>query len=207
MKSGSGDYSYKQFHRELEHRNGGSAMLWGGALVLLFVSLLIATRSLDDMKATRTAQANVVAMFDKIGDSPSKAAERQELARSILVVKRFNNSIPEFNDPKAEKQLAAVARTGGPLDLQPLRIDRAGMLLSAAFMWLISVLSLASLKYGGRYVGMCTDRGYRLWYLPWNKWWAWQVPLRAPWLIPFLIGSFLRTLHDGHVARKSTVKK
>lgn len=207
MKSSSGDYDYKQFHRELEGRNSGLTILWTGALVLLFLSLIIATRPLNDMKDTRTAQTNVIDMFDKIGDSPSKAAERRELARSILVVKRFNSSIPEFNDPTIENQLTAIARTGKSLELQPLKIDRVGMLLSAAYMWLISVLCLASLKYGGRYLDMCNDRGYRLWYLPWNRWWAWQVPLRAPWLTPFLIGSFLRALYDGYAAKKAAAKK
>jgi len=174
------------------------------ALVLFFIMFL----PVGELKAERKAQVAIVNMFDVDGTHAAQIKQRQELAKSILVVKRFDNSIPEFQDAKLEKQLSAIAKTGQPLDLHPVELNRQGRFVSLLFWWVFGTLCLSSLGYGVRYWDLCLDKHHRLWaLLPWRRRWTWVVPLRAPWLIPFMIGSLLKALYDSYAANKAATKK
>lgn len=174
------------------------------AIALFFVTF----GPLKELKEERKAQVAIIKMFDIEGSRPTQVEQRRELAKSILVVKRHDSSIPGFQDAQLEKQLATIARTGQPLDLQPVDLNRQGRFMSLLFWWTGVMLCLSWLGYGVRYLDLCRRKGYRLWALvPWHRRWAWMVPLRAPWLVLFLISSFLWSLYNAYTEGRNTAKK
>lgn len=204
------EYSRQQFRRDMEYcgMGPGFGLFMVGSFILALVVFVIMFLPVGELKAEREAQVAIVNMFDVDGTHTARVKQRKELATSILVVKRFDNSIPEFQDAKLEKQLSAIAKTGQPLDLRPVELNRQGRWLSVLFWWGFGTVCLSSLGYGVRYWDLCQSKGYRLWALPpWRRRWTWVVPLRAPWLIPFMIGSLLKGMYDSYAADKAAAKK
>ena len=192
----------------MQDRSFGMAAFSLFSAVLAIVLFFITFGSVPELKEERKAQIAIVNMFEVDGTNAAQARKRQELARAIITVRGFDSSIPEFQDAQLEKQLSTIAKTGQPLNLQPVELNRQGRFMSLLFWWTLGTLCLSWLGYGLRYMDLCYSKGYRLWALvPWHRRWAWIVPLRAPWLVPFLISSFLWAGYKARRANKAAPSK
>lgn len=202
------EYTRAQFRRDMEDRSFGLASFATVSLIFAIVLFVIAFMPVKELNAQRKTQVAIVNMFDVDGTHAAQVKQRQKLATSILAVKQFDGSIPEFQDATLEKQLATIAKTGQPLDLKPVELNESGRWLFVLFWWALGTLCLSWLGYGVRYWDLCHSKHYRLWALPpWHRAWAWVVPLRAPWLVPFLISSLLWAWCDSYRANKATRKE
>lgn len=193
--------TFKAFRREMTRGCGPLIGLWAiVGFILGLVLLAICFWDFEYIKAEYKAKKDLAIMFDIEGTPEHQAEQRRELAKSILVVKRFDHSIAPFQRPEANKRLAIVARTGEPLDLDPAPLSRLHMFKPYGIGWLIAMASLASLVFGWQYLDMCD--GYRSrrprasHKLPWRRPWTWLVPLLMPWLVPHMIRSWSYERHD-----------
>lgn len=188
------EYTFSDWCRSLH--TGGTVK--GGIcfiVALLFIMLFgrAVSQQIDD-KIAYEQQAAVVELFDVNGSPRAQAAQRRELARSILTVKSYGNGIEEFKYSTVEKQVRAIAQTGEPLKLHPIKPSFLDKFLHILLICLCALAVLASLAIGLLHCAASYDEKVLIIDMPWRRLWAWVLPLCAPWLLPFLFASLCRAL-------------